>query len=129
MDKALVLVTAMVFFLYGLIFMLLPEQALVFVVQGQINSSSGVIDLRATYGGMSVGVGMILFLLAINKDTLKIGLWSVVILMSGMAIGRVIGMVLDGAPNLFMYIYLVLELVAIMLALLVLRLKSSNKGI
>jgi hypothetical protein len=121
MGKLLVLLTAVIFFAYGLIFVFFPVQALLLVVGGSVSSSSGVIDVRATYGGMSVGVGIVLYLLATTHGALRIGLISVCLLMLGMAAGRIIGMVLDGNPNMYMYIYLVLELSVSSLAVFFLR--------
>lgn len=121
MGKLLVLLTASIFCIYGLIFVFFPVDGLLFVVDGSISTSSGVIDIRATYGGMSVGIGIILYLLATTHGTLRIGLLSVCLLMLGMAAGRIIGMVLDGSPNIYMYIYLALELIASSLAVLCLR--------
>jgi len=121
MGKLLVLLTAAIFCAYGFIFVLFPVEALLFVVGGSVSTSSGVIDIRATYGGMSVGIGIVLYLLATTYGTLRIGLISVCLLMLGMAAGRIIGMVLDGSPNMYMYIYLALELSVSSLAVLLLR--------
>ena len=81
-----------------------------FLIQENLHTSSGNIDLRATYGGMSVGVGLILFALGLRDHTIKLGLISVIFLMIGMALGRTIGIVIDGSPNNLMLIYLGLEL-------------------
>jgi len=121
MGKLLVLLTAAIFCAYGFIFVFFPVEALLFVVEGSVSTSSGVIDIRATYGGMSVGIGIVLYLLATTHGTLRIGLISVCLLMLGMAAGRIIGMVLDGSPNMYMYIYLALELSVSSLAVLLLR--------
>jgi len=121
MAKFLVVLTAAVFFLYGLTFLFLPHTALQFVVQENMSSNSGVTDIRATYGGMSVGISIVLYFLAKRDDTLNLGLLAVLALMCSMAFGRVVGMVFDGDPNFFMYLYLALELVASTFALLLLR--------
>lgn len=124
MHKLVVLLTAVVFLLYGLAFLVLPTYVLQLVTEGSVSSSSGIIDIRATYGGMSVGVGVILLLLTTQGvETLRVGVWSVFILMSGMAVGRVIGIVLDGEPNIVMYIYLGLEVAVSTFALFLLRKK------
>lgn len=123
MGKLLVLLTAAIFCAYGLIFIFFPVEALLFVVEGSVSSSSGVIDIRATYGGMSVGVGIVLYLLATTEGALRIGLIAVCLLMLSMAAGRIIGIVLDGSPNIYMYIYLALELSVSSLAILLFRSK------
>jgi len=106
--------------------MFFPHDLLQFVVQEKMNTSSGVIDIRATYGGMSVGVGMVLYLLARDDATLNIGLIAVFILVFGMACGRTIGMIVDGDPNNLMYLYLILELTVSALALLLLRISKKK---
>lgn len=122
MSKIFVLGTAAIFFVYGLLFFVIPIETFQFVVDGTVTSSSAITDLRATYGGMSVGVGIILYLLGNKEQTLRTGLVAVFLLMSGMALGRSIGIVLDGDANAFMFIYLGLEIVASAVALLLLKL-------
>lgn len=85
MSKLFVLGTAAVFFVYGLLFYVIPLEAFEFVVDGSVTSSSGVTDMRATYGGMSVGIGIILFMLGRNPQTVQLGLISVFVVMLGMA--------------------------------------------
>ena len=128
MGRTLVYVCAVIFFLYGLVFLFFPVPALQLVVQGEIGSSSGVTDIRATYGGMSIAIGIMLYKMAANSETLRLGLWSVLILMGCMAGARLLGMVIDGGPNIMMFCYLALEILACILA--VLRLQNlSNRAI
>lgn len=115
----------MVFFLYGLLFIFIPQEALQFIVQTRVGTNSGVIDLRATYGGMALGVGLVLYTLANEVSTLKISLLCVFFIMSGMALGRIVGILIDGEPNGFMHIYLVLELFSCALSLYFI--KAMNK--
>ena len=106
MARYCVLVTAWGFFIYGLLFIVFPQEALQMLVQGKVSTRSELIDLRATYGGMMIGLGLLLFILANNVSTIKVGLLAVFILMLCMALGRIIGIVIDGEPNQLMYIYL-----------------------
>lgn len=110
-SKLLVVLTAFIFLIYGALFVLFPIQILELVANGAVTSASGVIDMRATYGGMSVAVGFILLLLAKSEETVNVGLMSVFLLMVGMAIGRVVGILVDQNPNVIMYIYLALEII------------------
>lgn len=118
MHKLLVQLTAAIFFLYGLAFLLFPNEALYAVVQSSVSSSSAITDIRATYGGMSLGVGLILYLLSSNPVTIKAGLWSVAFVLGGMALGRGVGIVVDGNANTTMYVYLALEIAAASVATL-----------
>jgi hypothetical protein len=70
---------------------------------------------------MSIGVGVILYLLGKNPETLKTALICVCTLMLSMAGGRVVGIVLDGNPNILMFVYLALEILVSALAFLLLR--------
>ena len=120
MSKIFVLGTAAIFLVYGLLFFVVPLEAFQFVVDGTVTSSSAITDLRATYGGMSVGVGIILTMLGMNQQTLKMGLIAVLVLMLGMAFGRLVGIILDGDTNNYMYIYLALEIAASCVSLVLL---------
>ena len=127
MARYCVLVTAWGFFIYGLLFIVFPQEALQMLVQGKVSTRSELIDLRATYGGMMIGLGLLLFILANNVSTIKVGLLAVFILMLCMALGRIIGIVIDGEPNQLMYIYLSLELLACALFWLLLRAAKKHE--
>lgn len=60
--------------------------------------------MRATYGGLSLAVGILLFLLAASRESLERGLMGVALLMSGMAGGRVYGIVVGGSADAMMFI-------------------------
>jgi|TARA_B110001469_G_scaffold13054_1_gene13217 hypothetical protein len=127
MARYCVLVTAWGFFIYGLLFIVFPQEALQMLVQGKVSTRSELIDLRATYGGMMIGLGLLLFILANNVSTIKVGLLAVFILMLCMALGRIVGIVIDGEPNQLMYIYLALELLACALSWLLLRAAKKHE--
>jgi len=110
MDAAVVRITAAVFALYGIAFLLAPERAAWLVTEAVPGSASAVIDVRATYGGMSVAVGALLFALAADPGLVRKGLLGVILLMAGMAAGRICGIALDGPANRVMWAYLVLEI-------------------
>ena len=118
--------TAAIFLVYGLLFFVVPIEAFQFVVDGTATSSSAITDLRATYGGMSVGVGIILTILGMKQQTLKMGLIAVLVLMLGMAFGRSVGIIFDGDTNNYMYIYLALEIVASCVSLVLLRVNGNK---
>jgi len=114
--KVLVILTAIIFIGYGILFMFSPINMLRWVAESEVTSSSAVIDIRATYGGMSLAVGFILFMLSRRSQTLGLGLASTFVLMLGMAIGRSIGILLDQDANNMMYIYLGLELSVVVIS-------------
>ncbi len=124
-SKSLIVVTALIFLVYGALFVLFPIKLLDLVANGAVTSASGVIDMRATYGGMSFAVGSILFLLAKSEETIKVGLISVFLLMVCMATGRVVGIFVDQNANFMMYVYLVLEVIIAVLSAFLLNTKSK----
>ena len=115
--KFLVYAAGLFFVLYGVAFALFPVTLSVWVTGGSPSTSSGVIDLRATYGGMSVAVGAILLILGFHGEWISLGLWAIAIVLLAMAATRILGIILDGSPNLVMYIYLAAELLFASLAL------------
>ena len=109
LSKLVVFLTAAVFFVYGAGFVLAPEYLSQMVTDWTPSTASSLIDMRATYGGMSIAVGILLFVLL--REELRLGLIGVVLLMLSMATTRAYGIFTDGAANTFMYSYLVLEIV------------------
>jgi hypothetical protein len=117
LAKGVVCFTSLIFLLYGILFVFFPEQGLMWVVQGQVTSTAGITDVRATYGGMSLGVALILYLLVSSATTLRQALWCVCFFMAGMAFGRTVGIVVDGDATSTMYSYLFFEVVLALIAL------------
>ncbi len=109
-EVMLVRLNGLVFLLYGLAFSVFPEALSRLVAGTAPGTVSGVMDMRATYGGMSVAVGILLLVLASGRKTVRQGLVAVMLLMLCMAAGRLLGMVMDGAGNTVMWVYLVLEI-------------------
>lgn len=110
-SKILVLITAAVFVVYGIGFVIIPEVLSELVTGSVPATTSGLIDMRATYGGALIAIGVLLAVLASNPLWLKPGLIGVLLAMLGMASGRVYGMLIDGSPNQMMWLFLGLELV------------------
>jgi len=124
-QTTLVWINSVVFFLYGLSFIFLPEALANLVTNTVPGGSSGLIDMRATYGGMSLGLGVLLGILANNPSFVRVGLWGVLSIMVGMASARLLGIFVDGTPNSTMYVYLASEILMAMLVLLALKPKNN----
>ncbi|MFK7733735.1 MAG: DUF4345 domain-containing protein [Pseudomonadales bacterium] len=121
MEKILVQLTAVFFLAYGLMFTLYPVFFSNLVTDNNPATTSGLIDMRATYGGMSIAVGFMMFVLARNSSTLKLGLLSVITVLLGMASSRLLGIIVDGSPNNLMFIYLIAEIVPSLIAIVLYR--------
>jgi len=126
LEKILVILTAAFFLVYGVLFALFPGALSDMVTGGVPATASGLIDMRATYGGMSIAVGLLMFLLAMAPQTLEVGLLAVVLVLMGMATTRTLGILLDGSANSLMYVYLSAEVVPAIVALLLYRRMRTN---
>jgi len=104
--------TGLIFLLFGGACVIAPTEIFLATTGSSITDSVALIDIRATYGGMSVGVAAILFLLGSSSATIRTGLFAVLALMLGMAGGRLAGMLIEPSTNWIMLFYLTLELVA-----------------
>lgn len=111
MEKLLVTLTAIFFLVYGILFALFPSLFASYVTNTVPLTTSGLIDMRATYGGMSIAVGILMLALADNTKTLDLGLLSVAVVLLCMATTRMLGIVVDGEPNTLMLVYLAAEIV------------------
>ena len=116
-QRILLWLNCLVFVIYGFAFTLFAENLAIWVTDTAPRSTSGLIDMRATYGGMSLAIGIILGILAKEATTVRLGITSLIIIMGGMATGRLLGIVIDGNANGVMYLYLAAEILVIILAL------------
>ena len=73
--------------------------------------------MRATYGGMTVAVGLALAWLGRSESTKTLGLYSIALVMLCMASSRLVGLIFDGDANAIMYVYLAAEVAVLALAL------------
>lgn len=112
LARLMILLTALVFAAYGVGFIVAPLTMLEWATGAVVNTPSAIIDLRATYGGLSLAVGLVLYGLGRSQGGTPLGLRVVIALMLGMGGSRLVGMVVDGGANAVMYTYLVLEIAA-----------------
>ncbi len=123
--KALILLNAVVFLLFGLGFVFFPEVLSLYITDSTPTTTSGTTDMRATYGGISLGFALFLGITSRNSQMLSLGTKAIVLVVGGMAVGRTIGIIQDGSPNEMMYINLALEVLIVIIGLVLL---SRSKG-
>jgi hypothetical protein len=117
LASLLIWLTAGFFVVYGLAFVVAPE-ALGHAITGSApGTPSAVIDMRATYGGMTVAVGLTLAWLGRSNSTRSVALYIIALVMLCMASSRLLGLIYDGSANAIMYAYLAVEIVVLALAL------------
>lgn len=85
-------------------------------------------EFRAFYGGLEVGLGTLLLVAAAKPAWRDVGLWLVIATNGGIALGRLIGVGVDGVWVPFFTYALVWELGFAALAALALRGGSAPRG-
>lgn len=98
----------------GLLGLLYPDRMLGwlgFAVLSPSDAAGGLGEIRATYGGLFVVLGVLTLLAALDPPVHRDRLLLVGLLWLGVAGGRALGVVVDGNPGLFGWIYLGVEVV------------------
>ncbi|MFA0087513.1 DUF4345 family protein [Vibrio sp. 10N.261.51.F12] len=119
--KLMVWITVFVFVIYGALFVVSPGVMFERVTGSELLSRSALIDVRATYGGLSVAVGLVLARLALNADTLRTAVMASMWLAALMGLTRAMGFLVDQNPSDTMVFYLGAEVVFTLWGGLILR--------
>lgn len=121
MGPALLWINCAAFLGFGLGFALAPTQLADLILGVAPTAPSALIDMRATYGGITIGTALFFGLCAARPNWQHPGLVASALMMGGLATARVLGIVVDGEPNGFMLGFLALEVLAAVLSLAALR--------
>ncbi len=109
MAKLILWLNAAVFAGFGVACALWPAGIAELTTGAIPASTSAMTDFRAVYGGMMIGIGLLLALTTRNDKTVRIGLQAVFLILICMAVTRTMGLLIDGSPNQYMLLYLVAE--------------------
>lgn len=118
-GKALVLVNGILFIGFGLGFILAPVLFTNLFTGGHFTTPSAIIDVRATYGGLALGLGIWLVICA--NQNVRLGLVGSFAILASLILGRVTGIALDGGANIFMHIFLAAEVLFLLATWFALR--------
>jgi hypothetical protein len=80
------------------------------LVEISMPSPIAVMEVRGVYGGLFFGIGVTFSLLAWRDEWLLPGLIAQAGIMGGFVLGRTVGIVVGGAPNLFISLLLLGEI-------------------
>ena len=94
-PTAVLALCALGFLGFGLWLLLAPAGALG-KIGIQATSGVGLVELRAFYGGMEIGLGLFLGLCLLRPDWQGAGLWLVVLANGGAGLARLAGALLGG---------------------------------
>ena len=122
MDRfriAVLLLAGLGFLAFGVAIVAAPEAVLGSV--GISGTTAGLIELRAFYGGLELGLGAFLLACAAKPAWREPGLWSVALVNGGIGAARLLGIGLTGEFTGFFAAALVWEIGFTVAALLALR--------
>ncbi|OED44692.1 hypothetical protein AB833_00985 [Chromatiales bacterium (ex Bugula neritina AB1)] len=124
MTLLFLLLNAALFLVFGIIYLLFP--AGLAQSAGLQYSTSGLTDIRATYGGFQIGLALFLGWSALNPDRYRAALMALLLIFASVGGSRLYGLSIDGAPNLFHSIALTFELAVIAFSTWLLRCLAIN---
>lgn len=110
LQTTLLWINCALFVVFGVGFIVMPGLLSNLLTGAAPATTSAMIDMRATYGGMALGIAIFFGICAKNTDTVRIGLISSLLVLTGIALGRIAGIFIDGDPNIFMYLLLSAEI-------------------
>lgn len=122
LERKLLALCACVFFGFGLVAFFIAEpfaQQLSY----DLSRTGATMEFMAAYGGLMFGIGA--FLLLCLKQHTRLGLWAVLLTISGLFVGRLIGFIFDDGTTVLQNCFLVFELTAIVIITAVLK-RHSN---
>jgi len=119
-----IILSAIVFSGFGVAFLLFPL-FMASVVGIELSTPSAVIDFRATYGGLEIGLAVFFAICAFKESWIRHGLVAQAASLGGFAFGRIVGLILDGTPQPIIYYLLFAECAGCVLGLFALVKESS----
>ncbi|MFD2166343.1 DUF4345 family protein [Thalassotalea euphylliae] len=120
LGKFVIYLAGSFFLLYGLAFSIMPDTMSLLVTGSTPPEGSASIDFRATYGGLQLALGLAIFYLNGIGQT-NASLFIVALVLISMAFTRTLGFFVESSGNLYMYLFLTLEVLGSALALFALR--------
>lgn len=109
-------INSVLFVAFGCCFVAAPEIFAAALTGTEPSTSSALIDMRATYGGMALGIGLVFWFFARQRETVYAGLVGSILVLGATAMARTVGFVADGSPNAFMLLLFAAELLFMMLS-------------
>ncbi len=97
-SRALLLINSFGFMVFGFLFLYWPKEA-AYWVGIHVDSSSGLGDIRATYGGLQIGLGLYLLFCSLFPPARLAGFLAATLAFGGLMIGRLAGILFDGMPD------------------------------
>lgn len=104
---------------FGAAFLIAPHFFYKLFTDAGFATASAAIDARATYGGFALGVAI--WLIVCARQNIRLGLLGLLLMLAAIVPGRTVGLLIDGQPNAFMYIFYSAEILFLVVTLALLR--------
>jgi hypothetical protein len=118
--RVLLLLSAAVFMIVGMGFLIVPA-GWAAITEISLPTAMARTDLRATYGGLDLAVGIFLWICARRDQWIRPGLVALALTAAGFGGGRLVGIVAEGSAAPLMLIFLAIETVTVLVAFAALR--------
>lgn len=125
LAKFSIFITVLIYLIIGIWCLFAPIQTSS-GIEISLPTTTAIIDFRATYGGLLVGIG-IFFIVCLKDTYVRLGLILQALTLGGFAFGRVVGLVLDGIPNPIIIYFLIAEIGGVILAMFAMRSLRRNR--
>lgn len=114
------LLVALVFVSMGVLFLVAPVRWAA-AVEIALPTAMARTDMRATYGGFDLAVGVFLALCARRDAWLRVGVVAMGLVAAGFGFGRLTGILIEGTASPLMATFAIIETATVVFALVVLR--------
>lgn len=125
LAKFSIFITILIYLIIGIWCLFAPIQTSS-GVDIQLPTTTAIVDFRATYGGLLVGIG-IFFIVCLKDTYIRLGLILQALSLGGLAFGRIVGLILDGMPKPLLIYFLIAEIGAVILAIFAIRSLRRNR--
>lgn len=121
-------IAALIYLYFGTAFLIAPE-SMTAGIDMTLRSPTAVTDVRATYGGLEIALGIFVAVCALVPRMLATGLLVTAFSVAGFAFGRGVGLLIDAPGGLLHAGFFGLELSATTVGVvLLLRLRRSQRA-
>lgn len=125
-GRIYLLVLGAVALLFGVVYVVAPDVMLERIGSFPDLGPEATTDVRATYGGLQIALGIVVLWCAGSPDRRATGLLVAAVTMGSLAVSRTIGLLVDREPTIEMTGAAALEAAWCLLAVLLLRRRSSS---
>jgi hypothetical protein len=114
-EKAVLLALAAGFVAFGVAFLLAPAKVAA-VADLTTHGKNGLIELRAFYGGIELGLGLFFGVSALRPAWHVPALWAAFLTLGGVVGARIYGISVEGSAGAMIYVFLAVEIAGLCLA-------------